>query len=157
MSADPSQERHPFTVGRDPQTHAMDSANGRRCRDTFTRLKKTCRELGVSFWSYLNDRVSNADRIPPLPDLIRARARSAWMGSQCGLCLPPHCGAEKPMDSTSEGSKFRGSRFKGFLAEMIKLQRLEDLEAWQLARVLTQKVYHLTKKPDFSKNDGLKR
>ena len=53
------------------------SDNGRRCRDTFTSLKKTCRKLGVSFWGYLNDRVSNAGEIPPLPDLIRARARSS--------------------------------------------------------------------------------
>lgn len=53
------------------------SENGRRCRDTFTSLKKTCRKLGVSFWDYLNDRVSNAGEIPPLPDLIRAKAQSA--------------------------------------------------------------------------------
>ncbi|MDA1088451.1 MAG: transposase, partial [Verrucomicrobia bacterium] len=53
------------------------SDNGRQCRDTFTSLKKTCRKLGVSFWDYLNDRVSNAAEIPPLPDLIRVRARSA--------------------------------------------------------------------------------
>ena len=53
------------------------SDNGRRCRDTFTSLKKTCRKLGVSFWGYLNDRVSNAGEIPPLPDLIRVRARSS--------------------------------------------------------------------------------
>ena len=52
------------------------SDGGRRCRDTFTSLKKTCRKLGISFWNYLNDRVSNANEIPPLPDLIRARARS---------------------------------------------------------------------------------
>jgi len=52
------------------------SDNGRRCRDTFTSLKKTCRKLGVSFWGYLKDRVSNAGEIPPLPDLIRVRARS---------------------------------------------------------------------------------
>jgi len=30
---------------------------GRRCRDTFASLKKTCRKLGVSFWDYLNDRI----------------------------------------------------------------------------------------------------
>ena len=53
------------------------SDNGRRCRDTFTSLKKTCQKLGVSFWGYLNDRVSNAGAIPPLPDLIRAKAQSA--------------------------------------------------------------------------------
>ena len=48
---------------------------GRRCRDTFASLKKTCRKLGLSFWDYLYDRVSKAATIPPLPDLIRARAR----------------------------------------------------------------------------------
>src|SRR2546430_8973321 len=26
---------------------------GRRCRDTFASLKKTCRKLGVSFWEFL--------------------------------------------------------------------------------------------------------
>ena len=30
----------------------------------------------------------------------------------------------------------------------MKIEQFEDIEAWQLARVLTQKVYHLTKKPD---------
>jgi hypothetical protein len=49
---------------------------GRRCRDTFASLKKTCRKLGVSFWAYLYDRVSKASKIAPLPELIRARARS---------------------------------------------------------------------------------
>lgn len=52
------------------------SEDGRRCRDTFTSLKKTCRKLGVSFWDYLNDRISNASEIPPLPDLIRIKAQS---------------------------------------------------------------------------------
>ena len=47
---------------------------GRRCRDTFTSLKKTCRKLGLSFWDYLYDRTSQANEIPPLPELIRARA-----------------------------------------------------------------------------------
>jgi len=52
------------------------SDEGRRCRDTFTSLKKTCRKLGVSFWEYLCDRVSKAGKIKPLPELIRARARA---------------------------------------------------------------------------------
>jgi hypothetical protein len=47
---------------------------GRRCRDTFLSLKKTCRKLGVSFWQFLNDRLSHADAIPPLPDLLREAA-----------------------------------------------------------------------------------
>jgi hypothetical protein len=34
---------------------------------------KTCRELGISFWRYLGDRVRvpGAARILPLPDLVR--------------------------------------------------------------------------------------
>jgi hypothetical protein len=47
---------------------------GRRCRDTFASLKKTCRKLGQSFWQFLNDRLSGAGVIPPLPDLIRQAA-----------------------------------------------------------------------------------
>jgi len=43
---------------------------GRRCRDTFTSLKKTCRKLGISFWNYLLDRLSNTNILPPLPQLI---------------------------------------------------------------------------------------
>ena len=49
---------------------------GRRARDTFVSLKKTCRKLGLSFWQYLNDRVINAGKIPSLPDLIKAQALS---------------------------------------------------------------------------------
>ncbi|MBW2340249.1 MAG: four helix bundle protein [Deltaproteobacteria bacterium] len=39
----------------------------------------------------------------------------------------------------------------------MKIERFEDIEAWQLARELTQKVYRLTKKPGFSRDYGLKR
>jgi len=48
---------------------------GRRCRDTFASLKKTCRKLEIPFWQYLNDRLSSKNAIPPLPDLIRLHAR----------------------------------------------------------------------------------
>jgi len=47
------------------------SEEGRRCRDTFTSLKKTCRKLGVSFWQYLKDRIENTGNILDLSDLIR--------------------------------------------------------------------------------------
>lgn len=47
---------------------------GRRCRDTFASLKKTCRKLGLSFWDYLADRIEHKGQIPPLPDIIRQRA-----------------------------------------------------------------------------------
>jgi regulator of replication initiation timing len=49
---------------------------GRRGRDTFASLKKTCRKLGISFWSYLNDRLRGQKRIPALPRLIEARAQA---------------------------------------------------------------------------------
>ncbi len=49
------------------------SAAGRRCRDTFASLKKTCRKLGVRFWEYLQDRVRGLGQIPRLPDLIRQK------------------------------------------------------------------------------------
>jgi len=47
---------------------------GRRCRDTFLSLKKTCRKLGIPFWQFLNDRLTGAAAIPPLPDLMRQAA-----------------------------------------------------------------------------------
>jgi hypothetical protein len=50
------------------------SADGRRCRDTFASLKKTCRKLGVNFWSYLQDRVRGLGKVTRLADLIRQRA-----------------------------------------------------------------------------------
>jgi hypothetical protein len=50
------------------------SEAGRRCRDTFISLKKTCWKHGLSFWEYLHDRVSGQNTIPPLTDLIRQAA-----------------------------------------------------------------------------------
>jgi Transposase IS66 family len=52
------------------------SDSGRRCRDTFASLKKTCRKLGVRFWDYLQDRVRGLGQIARLPDLIRQRAKT---------------------------------------------------------------------------------
>lgn len=46
---------------------------GRRCRDTFASLKRTCRKLGVAFWEYLGDRLGGDSLIPWLPDLMRQR------------------------------------------------------------------------------------
>jgi hypothetical protein len=48
---------------------------GRRCRDTFASLKKTCRKLGIRFWDYLQDRLRGLGHIPRLPDLISQKAR----------------------------------------------------------------------------------
>jgi hypothetical protein len=53
------------------------SDEGRRCRDTFISLKKTCRKLGVCFWEYVQDRVRGLGKIPRLADLIRGRAKES--------------------------------------------------------------------------------
>ena len=52
------------------------SNQGRRCRDPFASLKKTCYKLGVSFWEYLTDRVCDNKVIPPLGELIAQKAGS---------------------------------------------------------------------------------
>lgn len=38
----------------------------------------------------------------------------------------------------------------------MKIERFEDIEAWQLARELTYKVYSLTKKTKFARDFGLR-
>ncbi len=54
------------------------SDEGRRCRDTFASLKKTCRKLDISFWLYLEDRLGIGEQaIAPLPDIITERAAIA--------------------------------------------------------------------------------
>lgn len=53
------------------------SDDGRRCRDTFASLKKTCRKLGLGFWDYLRDRIRGLGQMPRLADLIRQRAAEA--------------------------------------------------------------------------------
>jgi transposase IS66 family protein len=53
------------------------SEQGRRCRDTFASLKKTCRKLGICFWKYLQDRVRGLGQIPRLADMIHQKAREA--------------------------------------------------------------------------------
>jgi hypothetical protein len=49
---------------------------GRRCRDTFASLKKTCRKHAISFWEYLKDRVSGKNALLPLPEIIRQAAQA---------------------------------------------------------------------------------
>ena len=50
------------------------SEEGRRCRDTFASLKKTCQKQKVSFWDYLTDRLTLTHAIPALPDLVCGKA-----------------------------------------------------------------------------------
>jgi hypothetical protein len=64
-------------VGRRNISGSTRSENGRRCRDTFTSLKKTCGKLGISFWDYIKDRVTKVNSIPLLAELVQtAAARS---------------------------------------------------------------------------------
>ena len=51
---------------------------GRDCRDAFLGLAKTCAKLEIAFWDYLGARlaVPGCQAIPPLPQIIRARAQS---------------------------------------------------------------------------------
>jgi hypothetical protein len=63
------------------------SEAGRRCRDTFASLRKTCRKLGVSFWRYLQDRLRGGGTIPPLAALIRQRAQEA-SSAVAGAAVP---------------------------------------------------------------------
>ena len=47
------------------------SDEGRRARDTFASLKKTCKKLGISFLNYLNDRLGGIGDIPNLGESVR--------------------------------------------------------------------------------------
>ena len=50
---------------------------GRRCRDTFASLKKTCRKHSLSFWRYLCDGVTHQNSISPLADYLRQAASAS--------------------------------------------------------------------------------
>jgi hypothetical protein len=47
---------------------------GRKARDTFVGLKKTCRKLGISFWNYLTSRLRSDEQVISLSDVIRAKS-----------------------------------------------------------------------------------
>jgi hypothetical protein len=53
------------------------SETGRKARDTFTSLKKTCQKHGIAFWNYVLDRLTNGRTVPRLADLIAQKARVA--------------------------------------------------------------------------------
>jgi hypothetical protein len=68
------------------------STSGRRARDTFASLKKTCRRLGVNFWAYLQNRVRGLGQIPPLATLIHQRGEELRACKEGGA-LPKGAGA----------------------------------------------------------------
>jgi hypothetical protein len=57
------------------------SPAGSAAWDTFMTLAATARKLGIDFAAYLRDRFTHAGQIPPLADLITARAPQLALGS----------------------------------------------------------------------------
>jgi hypothetical protein len=57
------------------------SATGLRAWDTFQGLVETTRKLGIRFWDYLRDRLTQAGEVPPLADVIAARAEALQLGA----------------------------------------------------------------------------
>ena len=56
------------------------SEPGAKAWDTFMTLAATTQQLGVSFIAYLQDRFRQVGQIPPLADLLRARAATPTLG-----------------------------------------------------------------------------
>jgi hypothetical protein len=56
------------------------TAEGARAWDTFMTLADTAKKLGVSFYHYIHDRISGAQRLPSLADEITHQARGLNLG-----------------------------------------------------------------------------
>ena len=57
------------------------TADGARAWDTFMTLAETAKKLGVSFYQYIHDRVSDANRLPSLADEITRQAQDLNLGA----------------------------------------------------------------------------
>ena len=55
--------------------------DGTRAWDTFQTLAATATKLAVSFYAYVHDRISKANRMPGLATLIAARAKELNLGA----------------------------------------------------------------------------
>jgi hypothetical protein len=62
------------------------SEDGTKAWDTFATLEATAKKLGVSFYEYIYDRISNAYKMPSLAHLISRRAEHLQLGASW---LPP--------------------------------------------------------------------
>lgn len=62
-------------------SHGPKTEAGAKAWDTFQTLAATAAKLGVSFAQYLADRVGQVGEIPPLAELIRAKAAQLDLGS----------------------------------------------------------------------------
>jgi len=54
--------------------------DGKNAWDTFMTLAATCKKLGISFYQYIHDRITNANSIPPLAELIQKQAEELNLG-----------------------------------------------------------------------------
>jgi len=52
------------------------SATGRKARDIFATLNRTCRKNKISFWAFLGSRIRGDETITFLPDLIKNQANA---------------------------------------------------------------------------------
>jgi hypothetical protein len=57
------------------------TAEGAKAWDTFMSLADTARKLGVSFYHFIHDRVSGANQMPALADIIAERAQEVNLGA----------------------------------------------------------------------------
>jgi hypothetical protein len=61
-------------------TSALTTPDGVKAWDTFMTLAATTRKLGVSFYTYVHDRILGEHTVPPLADLIAACAIDVHLG-----------------------------------------------------------------------------
>lgn len=66
-----------------PRTQA-----GVRAWDTFATLAATAKKLDVSFYQYIHDRISGANQIPPLADLVTKAAKELNLGWSFSVASP---------------------------------------------------------------------
>jgi len=57
------------------------TAEGAKAWDTFMSLADTARKLGVSFYHFIHDRVTGANQMPALADIIAERAQEMNLGA----------------------------------------------------------------------------
>lgn len=57
------------------------TAEGAKAWDTFMSLADTTRKLGVSFYHFIHDRVTGANQLPALADIINERAQELNLGA----------------------------------------------------------------------------
>ena len=62
--------------------------DGTRAWDTFMTLAATTRKLGVSFYQYIHDRISGANQIPRLADMVEKKAKELNLGQSWSAANP---------------------------------------------------------------------